>query len=132
MHGNTGDRKKTTMSIDHVKKLQEHVQLSPYAGTMKNPDMHWEGENPSCGDALLVGLRIKNGKVVDARFTHRGCALSGASASIFLDSIMGKSISSIAKITPEKHLASIGIPISSGRLNCALLPLRGITSGHKK
>lgn len=120
------------MNIDHVKKLQEHAQLSPYAGTMKNPDIQWEGENPSCGDTLSIDLRVKNGKITDARFSHRGCALSGASASIFLESIMGKPVSSIAKITPEKHLASIGIPISSGRLNCALLPLHGITSEHKK
>lgn len=94
--------------------------------------MHWEGENPLCGDVLAVDLRVKKGRVVDARFTHRGCALSGAATSFFLDSIIGKPVSALARITPKKHLAALGVPVSTGRLNCALLPLRGITTEQKK
>ncbi|OGD23806.1 hypothetical protein A2Z10_01595 [Candidatus Azambacteria bacterium RBG_16_47_10] len=114
------------MKIDQLKKLQEYAQLSPYAGTMKKPDIHWEGENPLCGDMLSIDLRVVKGKVADARFEHRGCALSGAATSIFLDHIIGKQITALSRITLEKHLALLGIPVSPGRLNCALLPLRGI------
>lgn len=132
MYGNREDRKKIAMNIDQVKRLQEHAQLSPYIGTMKNPDIRWKGENPLCGDTLMIGLKVKNGKITDARFAHSGCALSGASASLFIDHIIGKTVSAAERITAEKHLKLLGIPVSAGRINCALLPLRGITSGHKK
>lgn len=124
--------KETAMNIEQLKKLQEHVELSPYTGTMKNPDIRWEGENPLCGDTLAIDLRVKRGKITDARFTHKGCALSGASASLFIEHIIGKEVSAAARITPEKHLRILGTPVSAGRLNCALLPLRGITAEQKK
>lgn len=120
------------MKIDQLKKLQEYALFSPYAGIMKKPDIHWEGENPLCGDVLAVDLRVEKGKITDARFTHRGCALSGAATSFFLDAIIGKPVSALARITPKKHLAALGVPVSTGRLNCALLPLRGITPEQKK
>lgn len=120
------------MKIDQLKKLQEYAEFSPYTGTMKKPDIHWEGENPLCGDALTIDLKVIHGKIADARFEHRGCALSGAATSILLDHIIGKRITTLSDITPEKHLDLLGIPVSPGRLNCALLPLRGITSGQKK
>lgn len=131
MRGDTDDRKKTTMNIEQLKKLQEHAQLSPYAGTMKNPNIRWEGKNPLCGDTLAIDLCVKNGKIIDARFSHSGCALSGAAASLFLDHIIGKSTAVLTRITPKKQLALIGVPVSAGRLNCALLPIRGITARQK-
>lgn len=136
MRGDPNNRKEIIMNIDQLKKLQEHAQLSPYAGTMKNPDIRWEGENQLCGDALAIDLRIKNGKITDAKFSHSGCALSGAAASLLLDHVINKSTSVLARITPEKQLSLLGVPVSAGRLNCALLPIRGITakqkSGRKK
>src|SRR4029434_8506248 len=39
------------------------------------------GDNPFCGDKVMVTLTIANGHIADARFEGAGCAISTASAS---------------------------------------------------
>ena len=51
-----------------------------------------EGINPSCGDDIVLNLRIEDGIIRDGSFTGNGCAISQASADIMLDLIIGKSI----------------------------------------
>ena len=50
-----------------------------------------EGDNPLCGDHYTVHLRVDNGIVADAGFEGSGCAISKASASLMLESVLGKS-----------------------------------------
>lgn len=50
------------------------------------------GNNPLCGDQLTVYLKLgADGRVEDAAFTGRGCAISVASASMMTELIKGKS-----------------------------------------
>ena len=50
-----------------------------------------EGVNPSCGDDIILQLRIENGIVCDGAYTGEGCAISQASADMMLDLVIGKS-----------------------------------------
>lgn len=49
-----------------------------------------EGVNPSCGDDIILSLKIEDGVVVDGGYTGDGCAISQASADIMLELIIGK------------------------------------------
>ncbi|KAB0578709.1 nitrogen fixation NifU-like protein [Fusobacterium naviforme] len=49
-----------------------------------------EGVNPSCGDDIILKLRVKDGIIEDGGFTGDGCAVSQASADMMLDLIIGK------------------------------------------
>ena len=49
-----------------------------------------EGVNPSCGDDIILLLKVEDGQVVDGAFEGSGCAISQASADIMLDLIIGK------------------------------------------
>ncbi|MBO4396192.1 MAG: SUF system NifU family Fe-S cluster assembly protein [Eubacterium sp.] len=49
-----------------------------------------EGINPSCGDDIILNLRVENDIIVDGGFTGDGCAISQASADMMLDLIIGK------------------------------------------
>lgn len=120
------------MHIDQFKKIWEHAQLSPYAGTLKRPHMTGKGENPLCGDSLRIDFATKNGKITDAKFLHHGCALSATAASLLLERLIGKSPSAIARMSEHAHLALIGAPVSPARINCALLPLRVAKSAKRK
>ena len=50
-----------------------------------------EGINPSCGDDIILSLKVENDTIVDGGFTGDGCAISQASADMMLDLIMGRS-----------------------------------------
>lgn len=48
--------------------------------------------NSSCGDEILVYLKVKSGKIVDGRWSGNGCAISLASADAFIESVTNKTL----------------------------------------
>jgi nitrogen fixation protein NifU and related proteins len=64
------------------------------------------GHNPSCGDDIMLELKLNNNTVEEAAFTGNGCAISQASTSIMIDLINGKSLEE-AKELAETFLSMI-------------------------
>ena len=111
------------MKLDQFTQLKRHAEFSPLKGSLKNPDARLSGENALCGDKLKIELKLQKGIIKDAKFTHQGCALSGASTSIFLEYAIGKKYKNIEDIAPEKIIKMLGGNTSPTRIPCALLPL---------
>lgn len=99
-----------------------------------------EGVNPSCGDDIVLEVRINQGKIEEAGFTGEGCAISQASTSLMIDLIKGKTISEAqtlletflgmikGDISDEDQLEPLedavalqGISHMPGRVKCAVL-----------
>ena len=59
---------------------------------LPDANMQLEGVNPSCGDDIILNLKVEDGKIVDGSFTGDGCAISQASADIMLDLIIGREV----------------------------------------
>ena len=57
-----------------------------------------EGVNPSCGDDIVLSLRVEDGVVADGGFTGSGCAISQASASLMLDLIIGRDLETARRL----------------------------------
>ncbi|WP_156285961.1 Fe-S cluster assembly sulfur transfer protein SufU [Oceanivirga salmonicida] len=57
---------------------------------IENPTLVERGHNPSCGDDILVLLKLDNDKIVDASFTGNSCAISTASTAMLIENIKGK------------------------------------------
>ena len=49
-----------------------------------------EGVNPSCGDDIILKLKVVDGVIEDSGFVGDGCAVSQASADMMLDLVIGK------------------------------------------
>ena len=49
-----------------------------------------EGVNPSCGDDIILKLKVVDGVIEDGGFVGDGCAVSQASADMMLDLVIGK------------------------------------------
>ena len=70
--------------------LNEHNLHPTHKVEMEHPTKVLRGVNPSCGDDILLQLKIEDGIIKDGTFTGNGCAISQASAVIRLDLIIGK------------------------------------------
>ena len=71
--------------------LTEHNMRPDYKHDIEDPDYELEGVNPSCGDDIILKLKVDdNGIITDGAFTGDGCAISQASADIMLGLIIGK------------------------------------------
>ncbi len=64
------------------------------------PDANFslEGVNPSCGDDIVLNLKIEDDIIVDGSYEGAGCAISQASADMMLDLIIGKNIDEALKL----------------------------------
>ncbi len=105
----------------YTETILDHYQYPHHAGELVNPTIKVTGDNPLCGDKILLYLKIKNGVVEDVGFVGTGCAISQAAMSLLADEIQGKKISGLKKLTPNKMYDLLHIPISAGRVKCALL-----------
>ena len=109
--------------IDHYKNPQ-------YRGHLDPNDIHFEDDNPLCGDHIEVSLRVdESGKVSDGRFDGKGCAISQASADLLIESIIGKPVEGVKRLSRQDVLDLLGIELGPVRLKCALLPLKVLKAG---
>jgi nitrogen fixation protein NifU and related proteins len=110
--------------------IVERYKNPAYRGALDPADISFEDENPLCGDHIRIDLRVdENGLVKEAAFDGHGCAISQASADLLLESVIGKSVEEIKKLTKEDLLELLGIELGPVRLKCALLPLKIIKAG---
>lgn len=71
--------------------LTEHNLRPANKHDLPDANLVLEGVNPSCGDDVILKLKVKDGIIEDGSFIGDGCAVSQASADIMLDLIIGKS-----------------------------------------
>jgi nitrogen fixation NifU-like protein len=103
--------------LDHFRNPRNHGTLEPH-------DASFEDTNPLCGDRVRMDLRLEGNRIVDIRFSGRGCAISQASASMLTELAKGQTVDDVRELTKEDLLDELGIPISPARLKCALLGLK--------
>ena len=71
--------------------LIDHNMHPGHKHDLPDADVEMRGYNPSCGDDIIMKLKLADGVVVDGAFQGSGCAISQASADMMLDLVIGKS-----------------------------------------
>lgn len=79
--------------------LTEHNLHPLHKQVLKDTNLALEGVNPSCGDDIVLQLKVENGKITDGAFAGSGCAVSQASADMMLDLIIGKTKEEALKLS---------------------------------
>ena len=72
--------------------LTEHNIRPEHKHDLPDANIVLEGVNPSCGDEMVLKLRIENGVIEEAAFTGHGCAVSQASADMMADLVTGETV----------------------------------------
>ena len=74
--------------------LMEHNAHPDYKYELADFTHEHEGVNPSCGDEMVLRLRLSGdgSTIEEAAFTGSGCAVSQASADIMAELITGESV----------------------------------------
>jgi len=88
---------------------------------------HGSGVNASCGDKIDFYVKLENDKAADVSFTGEGCAVSQAAASMLTEKAKGQTLSELLSLSPGDIYTLLGVKISPGRANCALLAYRAFS-----
>ena len=104
----------------------------PHFGELASATHEHREHNPLCGDDITIQLIIEEGKVKDAHFKGKGCAISIASAALVTDKVIGMPIEDVKKLSKDEVLDMLGIPIGPVRLKCALLSLEVVQKAVEK
>jgi nitrogen fixation protein NifU and related proteins len=83
-------------STPPLNSLFREVILSHYKhphnrGELADADADVAVNNPTCGDAVRLQMRVRDGVVEDLKFQGEGCSISQASISMMTDLLKGRS-----------------------------------------
>lgn len=83
--------------------ILEHNKNPRNFREIENADRSADGNNPLCGDALRVYLKVKDDVVEDVSFKGSGCAISKASASMMTQAVKGRTREEAEELFDEFH-----------------------------
>jgi nitrogen fixation protein NifU and related proteins len=89
-------------------QLLDHFQNPRNAGDIADADAAAEIENPACGDILRLTVKIKLGRIAEAKFKAKGCVASIACGSALTELIAGKTLREALKLRREDLVAAVG------------------------
>lgn len=111
-------------------QIIERYKSPQFRGHLDPHDIHFEDDNPLCGDHIEITLCVDENEVVtEAAFDGHGCAISLASADLLIESIHGKTMEEVRAMNKEDVLDLLGIDLGPVRLKCALLSLKVLKAG---
>ncbi|MCX7825331.1 MAG: SUF system NifU family Fe-S cluster assembly protein [Verrucomicrobiae bacterium] len=73
--------------------ILDHYRKPRNRGTLPDPTVRMDGNNPLCGDQIHLELQIgPDGKITDIKSSGHGCSISQASTSIMTELLKGRSL----------------------------------------
>lgn len=88
--------------------LIEHFRHPRNAGIMRDPDGVGESEYPECMDLARVYLRVRDGRVTEARFQTYGCGPTIAASSAATELIQGLAVEELLELADTRVEAAVG------------------------
>lgn len=103
--------------------ILDHYKHPRNFGHLGNPDVVMEEGNVTCGDKIIMEIKMNKDKIKEIAFSGEGCAISQASASMLTEKVKGMSIKKIMKLTLVDITAMLGTTLTPSRTRCATLSL---------
>ena len=82
--------------------LVEHFLNPRNAGLMREPDGVGVEGYEGCGDQARFYLRVRDGRVVEARFQTYGCGPTIATASAASERVTGRTLEALLSLKPQE------------------------------
>jgi len=100
--------------------VMDHFMHPRNMGDLKDADGVGEVGAAACGDIMKISLKIKDGKIEDARFKTFGCGSAIASSSMATELIKGRSIDEAMSFTNQEVVDALG-GLPPVKIHCSVL-----------
>lgn len=109
--------------------LQFHAKNPANFGLLPDLDFISGEHNPSCGDAVMIGGKVANGKITALCFQGSGCVISMAMASKLTLAALSMNFEQIKNLNDQMVEQILGLQLGMNRMRCALLPIMALQKG---
>ncbi len=92
----------------YTKEVMDHFSNPRNVGEMPDADGVGTEGNPVCGDVMKIFLKVKDDKIVDAKFQTFGCGAAIAVSSMVTEMVKGKTLDEALSISKETVANSLG------------------------
>jgi len=109
----------------YSEKVLDHYENPRNVGTFKTEhvDSSEVGTGlvgaPACGDVMRLEIRVKDGKIADAKFKTFGCGSAIASSSLATEMIKGMTLEQAAQISNTTIVEELNLP--PVKIHCSVL-----------
>lgn len=100
--------------------VMDHFMNPRNMGDLKEADGIGEVGAAACGDIMKISLKIKEGKIEDARFKTFGCGSAIASSSMATELIKGRTIEEAMNFSNQEVVDALG-GLPPVKIHCSVL-----------
>ena len=127
--------------------ILDHWRNPRHLGSIDSADVTVEGNNPLCGDEILLTMRLDDELLKEIAFTGHGCSISRASASMMCESVAGRPLGDAMQLADRfkammlrggesEDLGDLealqGVARVPVRIKCAVLPWNALLEGLQR
>jgi len=92
----------------YSEKVMDHFTNPRNVGDMEDADGVGTEGNPTCGDAMKIYIKVKDDRIVDAKFKTFGCGAAIAVSSMVTEMVKGKTLDEALAISKEAVANELG------------------------
>ncbi|NVB79668.1 MAG: Fe-S cluster assembly scaffold IscU [Kofleriaceae bacterium] len=104
-------------------KVIEHYENPRNVGTFAKDEHEDVGTGlvgaPACGDVMRLQIKVKDGRIEDAKFKTFGCGSAIASSSLATEMIKGMTLDQAAQIKNTQIVEELNLP--PVKIHCSVL-----------
>jgi len=104
----------------YTEKVMEHFEHPRNVGEIENADGIGRVGNPVCGDIMNLYIKVRDGRIVDAKFKTFGCGAAIATSSMVTELVKGKTIEEALKISNDAVTEALG-GLPTQKRHCSVL-----------
>jgi len=108
--------------------VMEHFLNPRNVGVIEDAEVIIQVGDPSCGDSLLLFLKIENDVISDAKFRIKGCGAAIATSSMTTEMVKGMTLEGALALTDEQVAEALG-GLPEEKLHCSSLAVGAVHAG---
>ena len=116
--------------MEYSATLIDHFRNPRNAGMMRKPDEVGEGEYEQCMDLARFYLRVRDGRVEEARFQAYGCGPTLAACSAGTEVAAGAALEELAEIREARIEEAVG-GLPAERRHAAAVVVRALQAAAR-
>jgi nitrogen fixation NifU-like protein len=116
--------------VEYSATLIDHFRNPRNAGMMREPDGVGEGEYEQCMDLARFYLRVRDGRVEEARFQAYGCGPTLAACSVGTEVAAGTALEELAEIGEATIEDAVG-GLPAERRHAAMVVARALQAAAR-